>query len=123
MSNPFVFMDLRTGDPLRSRRFYTELFGWAITDVPAGPVAIPMFTGVDGVWGGLTPLAADDDRRPQWIPYAPVTDLDAAVKRAAELGATVVRARVDIPQGSVAVIDDPTGATLALWQAKPAESS
>jgi predicted enzyme related to lactoylglutathione lyase len=120
MSNPFVFMDLRTGDPARSRRFYTDLLDWTIIDVPAGPANVPMFTGADGPWGGLTPLTADDDRRPQWIPYAPVANLDAAVARARQLGATVVRARVEFPQGAVAVIDDPTGATLALWEAKPA---
>jgi catechol 2,3-dioxygenase-like lactoylglutathione lyase family enzyme len=64
MSNPFVFMDLRTGDPARSRRFYTDLLDWTIIDVPAGPANVPMFTGADGPWGGLTPLTADDDRRP-----------------------------------------------------------
>jgi hypothetical protein len=42
-----------------------------------------------------------------------------AVERAVEFGATVARPRVDLPQGSVAVIDDPTGATLALWEPKP----
>jgi predicted enzyme related to lactoylglutathione lyase len=123
MGSPFVFMDLRTDDPAGSRRFYTDLFGWTVTDVPAGLATIPMFTGMDGAWGGFTPLAADDDRRPQWIPYAPVADLDAAVTRAVEFGATVVRSRVDFPQGSVAVIDDPAGATLALWQAKLANES
>ncbi len=120
MSNPFVFLDLRTSDAARSRRFYTELFDWTIVDVPAGQTTMPMFTGADGPWGGLTALAADDDRRAQWIPYAPVANLDAAVARATQLGATVVRARVELPQGAVAVIDDPTGATLALWEAKPA---
>jgi predicted enzyme related to lactoylglutathione lyase len=120
MTNPFVFMDLRTTDPTRSRRFYTDLFGWTIVDVPTGPVTMAMFTGPDGTWGGFTTLAADDDRRPQWTPYAPVADLDAAVARATELGATLVRSRVDFPQGSVAVIDDPAGATLALWEAKSA---
>jgi predicted enzyme related to lactoylglutathione lyase len=121
MSNPFVFMDLRTGDPGRSRRFYSELFGWTITDVPAGPTVMPMFTGAEGAWGGFTPLAADDERRPQWIPYAPVPDLDAAVARATELGASVIRPRVDFPQGSVVVVDDPAGATLALWEPSSAE--
>jgi uncharacterized protein len=119
MSNPFVFMDLRTGDPARSRRFYADLFNWTIIDVPAGPETVSMFTGVDGPWGGFTPLTAEDARKPQWIPYAPVADLDVAVARARELGATVVRARVELPQGAVAVIDDPTGVTLALWEAKP----
>lgn len=120
MDYPFVFMDLRTTDRDRSRRFYTELFGWMVTDVPAGPGTVPMFTGDDGPWGGLTQLDENDSRRPQWIPYAPVADLDRAVERAVELGATVVRSRVDLPQGSVAVIDDPTRATLALWEPKAA---
>lgn len=113
MSHPFVFMDLRTTDQDRSRHFYGELFGWAVTDSPGGA----MFTGSSGApWGGLTPLAEQDTRRPQWIPYAPVADLEDALRRAVELGGTVVRERVDLPQGSVAVIDDPSGATMALWQ-------
>jgi predicted enzyme related to lactoylglutathione lyase len=49
-----------------------------------------------------------------------VAELDAAVARATALGAIVVRSRIDFPQRLVAVIDDPAGATLALWEAKPA---
>lgn len=105
-------MDLRTTDKATTSRFYGELFGWPITDSPGGA----MFTDSDGPWGGLTELAEADPRRPQWIPYAPVDDLVDALRRAVELGATVVRERVDLPQGSVAVIDDPSGATMALWQ-------
>ncbi|MEV0348232.1 hypothetical protein AB0H88_20870 [Nonomuraea sp. NPDC050680] len=40
MTQPFVFMDLRTADPGGSRRFYTELFGWRVADVPAGPATV-----------------------------------------------------------------------------------
>jgi predicted enzyme related to lactoylglutathione lyase len=115
MSLPFVFMDLRTTDRDQSRGFYTDLFGWTVTDVP-----VPMFAGADGPWGGLTQLAENDTRRPQWIPYVSVPDLDRAVARAVELGASVARSRVDLPQGSVVVIDDPTGAALALWEPAPA---
>jgi len=68
-------------------------------------------------WGGFTPLADGDPRRPQWIPYVPVADLDAAAAQAVALGARVVRPRTDLPPGSVVVIDEPGGATLALWQA------
>lgn len=106
----FVFMDLRTADPDRSRAFYGELFGWQSTG--------PLFTGARAPWGGLTHLAPDDDRQPQWVPYAPVEGLDAALARAVDLGATVVRPRVDLPQGSVAVIEDPMGAILALWESR-----
>jgi hypothetical protein len=110
MGNPFVFMDLRTTDQDRAKHFYGELFGW--------PVADAMFTGPGSPWGGLTQLTDDDARRPQWIPYVPVDDLADAVGKAAELGATIVRARVDLPQGALAVIDDPSGATMALWQSR-----
>lgn len=122
MAQPFFFMDLRTGDIEVSRRFYAELFGWTVADVPAGPVTAPMFVDADGPWGGVTQLADDDDRRPQWIPYALVTGLQDAVERATELGATIVRPRVDLPAGSVIVIEDPEGATIALWEHAPATS-
>jgi predicted enzyme related to lactoylglutathione lyase len=120
---PFVFMDLRTADVEASRRFYTELFDWTVADVPAGPATVPMFVDADGPWGGFTQLAGDDDRRPQWIPYAPVTGLEDAAKRATELGASVVRPRVDFPAGSVIVIQDPAGATIALWEPAAAPST
>lgn len=121
MTPPFVFMDLRTADLEASRRFYTELFGWTVADVPAGPATVPMFVDGDGPWGGFTQLAEGDTRRPQWIPYAPVTGLEDAAKRAMELGAAIVRPRVDFPAGSVIVIQDPEGATIALWE--PATAS
>jgi uncharacterized protein len=82
-----------------------------------------MFVDADGPWGGFTQLAEDDDRRPQWIPYAPVTGLDDAAKRATELGATIVRPRSDFPVGSVIVIQDPEGATIALWEPATASTS
>jgi predicted enzyme related to lactoylglutathione lyase len=44
--------------------------------------------------------------------------VDDAAGRAVGLGAQVVRPRVDFPAGSVIVIQDPAGATLALWQAR-----
>jgi predicted enzyme related to lactoylglutathione lyase len=110
VSHPFVFMDLRTTDRERSRSFYGDLFGWSATE--------SLFMGDQGPWGGLTQLAQDDERQPQWVPYTPVDDLDKAVARAVELGATITRPRVDLPQGSVTVIEDPTGATLALWEPK-----
>jgi len=120
---PFVFMDLRTADVADARHFYTELFGWTVADVPAGPATVPMFVDMDGPWGGFTQLAEDDDRRPQWIPYVTVTGLEDATKRATQLGASVVRPRVDFPIGSVLVIQDPTGATVALWEPAAAGST
>lgn len=113
MTPPLVFLDLRTTDAAASRKFYGELFGWTVIDVP-----VPMFTGPEGPWGGLTELVEDDERQPQWVPYVEVADLDEAIQKATSLGATLSRGRVELPQGAVAVITDPTGAVLALWQTK-----
>lgn len=113
MSQVFVFHDVRTTDLDASRRFYTEMFGWPITESPGGL----LFGGDGAAWGGFTPLAAGDERRPQWIPYVPVPDVDAAAEQAVTLGARIVKPRTDLPPGSVVVIDEPGGATLALWQA------
>jgi predicted enzyme related to lactoylglutathione lyase len=52
------------------------------------------------------------------VPYVEVADLDEAIQNATSLGATLSGARVDLPQGSVAVITDPTGAVLALWETR-----
>ena len=118
MTGPFVFFDLRTPDAEMSRAFYAELAGLTVTDVPAGTGTISMFTGGDGApWGGFTVLPEGDPRAPQWVPYLPVSDLDQAGRRAVELGATVIRDRTDLPQGSLMVFTDPGGATVALWQA------
>jgi predicted enzyme related to lactoylglutathione lyase len=120
MTSPFVFMDLRTTDPEASRDFYTRMFDWTVVDAPAGPGTIPLFGDAERPWGGFTPLAGDDGRAPQWIPYVPVGDVDEAVARAVALGATLLRPRVDLPPGSIAVIADPGGAAVALWQAAEA---
>jgi uncharacterized protein len=114
---PFIFFDLRTPDVSRSRAFYRDLAGLTVDDVPAGSATIPMFTTDGEVWGGLTELPPGDSRLPQWIPYLPVDDVDDARERAIALGATVVRERTDLPAGSVVVIADPGGATVALWHA------
>jgi uncharacterized protein len=113
---PFVFFDLRTPDAAVSRRFYAELAAVTVEDVPAGDRTLPLFADAGGVWGGLTELPAGDPRPPQWVPYLTVDDVDAAAAHAVELGATVVRERTDLPAGSVVVITDPGGATVALWQ-------
>ncbi|MEV6850123.1 VOC family protein [Actinoplanes sp. NPDC051411] len=113
MAVPFVFFDLRTPDVAASRAFYAQLFGWVAADGP-----MPMLTDGGAPWAGFTPLAPDDARRPQWVPYAPVDDLDQATGRAVALGATLVRGRTELPVGSLTVIEDPAGATIVLWEAR-----
>jgi uncharacterized protein len=56
-----------------------------------------------------------------WLPYVGVDDIKAATAKAKSLGAKVI---VDIREvmghGQMSVLSDPTGATIALWEAKKA---
>jgi uncharacterized protein len=121
MPGPFVFFDLRTPDVARSRAFYTELAGLGVTDLDVGPdQTVPVFTADGAPWGGFTALPEGDPRPPQWVPYLPVVDVDDTAVRAIGLGAQVIRERTELPTGSVVVITDPGGATVALWQERAA---
>src|SRR5918992_245164 len=54
---------------------------------------------------------------PHWSSYVSVEDVDAAAARARELGAEVVAGPLDVMEaGRMAVVRDPTGALVHLWQ-------
>ena len=56
---------------------------------------------------------------PHWNLYVTVPSADAAATRAAQLGATVLDAPFDVMhQGRMAIIRDPTGAVVQLWEPK-----
>jgi predicted enzyme related to lactoylglutathione lyase len=59
---------------------------------------------------------------PQWMAYVKVKSVDASAKKAAELGGRVVMAPMDVmTAGRMAVLQDPTGATFSLWEARDHE--
>jgi predicted enzyme related to lactoylglutathione lyase len=54
---------------------------------------------------------------PAWLQYACVEDADAGARRAKELGATLLAEPFEVMQyGRMVLLQDPTGALLALWQ-------
>ena len=57
---------------------------------------------------------------PHWLPYVTVDDPDATLARAKKLGAKIPVEPTDIPNiGRFAVLQDPTGALLAVMKALP----
>lgn len=111
MSKNFVWFDNRSSAPEKSVAFYEALLGWKT--MPEGPPGMTMFAGGEGPFAGVSDAAGDVKG---WIVYAEVKDVDAATERATGLGAKVVAPRTKGPAGDFTVIQDPGGATLALWQ-------
>ncbi|MEI6891818.1 MAG: VOC family protein [Pontiella sp.] len=109
--------ELITSDKEGCLEFYTQLFGWETEnmELPGGAVYTLFKVGERPVAGCFQP-DADSKTPPMWLSYVNVADLDATVKKAQELGAAVIKERMDLPMGSFAIISDPQGAVLAFWQ-------
>ncbi len=93
--------------------FYTSLFGW--TPSPMGEGQVLFSRGEEQV--GSAMQSADTTKPTQWLNYVAVDSLAASTKKAQAAGAELVYGPVAVPaMGSFAVLADPTGAPIALWQ-------
>ena len=116
MANPFGYLELHTTDASRAKRFYTELFGWKTKDIPAPKIGT--YTEVGTEEGPPAGLMAQQEpgARSTWLAYVTVAKLDETVTRAQKLGAAVIVPRTAIPEGAFAVLEDPTGARIGVFQ-------
>jgi predicted enzyme related to lactoylglutathione lyase len=114
----FCWVDLATTDTGAAKGFYTAVFGWTAADLPTdlGPPYTIFSLDAKGVCG-MYPLGPEQGEHPFWLSYVCVADLDATVAAAQALGGEVAMPPMDVmEEGRLAVIRDPTGAHLGLWQ-------
>ena len=114
------FVDTLTEDVVAARAFYEGLFGWEFAGPgpmpgdPPGEYWVARLHGAEVAAVGTAPAAGTV---PGWNTHVSVDDVDATVRRATGLGARLLVAPVDAPPaGRLAVIADPTGAPMTLWQ-------
>lgn len=117
----FCWVELTTSDAEAAKEFYTQLFGWATSDVPMGEGHVYTMLEIDE-----KPVAAlyemyDEQRDqgipPNWASYVSVADADETAEKAESLGATVLAGPMDVfEEGRTAMFQDPTGAAFAIWQ-------
>ncbi|MBW8370803.1 MAG: VOC family protein [Thiobacillus sp.] len=121
MANPFVHVELHTGDLAQAKAFYSGLFDWSLQDLPMPGGSYTMINVGEGTGGGML---GDPGMPPHWMAYIGVDDVVATTAKARSLGATVVRDVMEVGDyGWMSVMTDPTGATFALWQVKTPEQS
>jgi len=119
----FCWVELATSDQPAAKKFYTSLFGWSADDMPMGPDDFYTMFRLEGRDAGAAyTLRAEQRERgvpPHWNLYVAVENADAAVERATSLGGKALGLAFDVfDAGRMANIQDPTGAMIAVWEAK-----
>jgi predicted enzyme related to lactoylglutathione lyase len=116
----FCWVDLTTPDPAGAKAFYQALFGWEADDVPMGDDgSVYSMMKVDGkLVCAISPQNENQTGLPPiWNSYVCVADADSVLESAKELGATVHAPAFDVfDAGRMAVLQDPQGAFVLLWQ-------
>ena len=116
MRPDILWAELATSDAESAKAFYTSVFGWEYRDNPIGGGQVYSTALRDGK--DVAALFGSDEP-PHWNCYVTVESAEATAARAAELGATVAAEAFDVMEvGRMAVIIDPVGAALCLWEPK-----
>jgi len=118
----FCWEELGTRDAAAAKAFYQALFGWSMEDheMPDGTGCYTMIRHQGDDLAGLYQLQgpAFAGVPSHWMSYVLVADVEAAATRVRELGGAVVQGPMDVQGvGRMAVLRDPQGAMLALFQA------
>ena len=126
LQGSFCWIELGTSDADGAKKFYSELFGWTASDVPAGPDMVYTMLKLNGKDVGalykLTEQHKTQGVPPHWLSYISVDSADESAERAQQLGGKVVMAPFDVMDvGRMAMVQDPAGATFAIWQARKHE--
>jgi predicted enzyme related to lactoylglutathione lyase len=117
------WVELATTDQKAGVAFYRALFDWGVSEQPIGPTEVYSMFQVRGQEVGAAYSMRDDERKmgvpPHWNLYVTVASVDDSARRAQELGGTLLAPPFDVMDaGRMAVVQDPTGAIIQLWEAK-----
>lgn len=112
----FCWTDLCTADVQGAIAFYATLLGWEPAEIPdTGGYTLMRLRGAEVC--GISAASADSPALPRWTSWVSVADADATVARAVELGGAIAREGLEVmSRGRSAVVTDPQGAAVGLWQ-------
>jgi uncharacterized protein len=108
-----VHIEIPTQSGKESAEFYEKLFGWHIER--DDELDYTMFDPHEGPGGGFSPLG-DMVSPGDILIYVNSADIQADLKKAEELGGTIVTEKTEIPNtGWFGMFQDPTGNTIGLY--------
>lgn len=110
------WVDLASSDAPRARDFYTALFGWTADESGAEYGGYLTFRKDGRTVAGLGP-AMPGAQPDAWLTHLLVEDAEEAERAAGDNGAQSLAPTMDVgDQGRLAVVADPGGAVVGLWE-------
>lgn len=119
MSNhPIVHVEISANDREVAGKFYAELFGWNVQQMPEMNYAMFDY-GIEGVGGGLNPVQ-ENNPAGTVIVYVDTDDIEADLAKVEKLGGKIVTPKTEIPgMGWFGMFNDPTGNLIGLYSNLP----
>lgn len=117
------WIDLSTSDPAAAQAFYGALLGWEFAASPTDQGGEYIMATLNGeTVAGLMqqqPEQAAMGIPSLWNTYVTVTDAEATIAKVSAAGGQVMMPPMDVMDaGRMAVVVDPAGAVICLWQPK-----
>jgi predicted enzyme related to lactoylglutathione lyase len=107
MPHPVIHAEIRSVDPDATREFFAALFDWQVASEGAFPGYTFIDTGVEnGTYVAISPLQGAED---EVLFFVGVEDVEATLRKAEELGGTIVQPAQHVPGTSFGVFADAHG--------------
>ncbi|HEV8120842.1 MAG TPA: VOC family protein [Candidatus Polarisedimenticolia bacterium] len=115
-----AWFDITTKDMARSKEFYGKLFDWQFTSVQGTDLAVEIVAG--GTPIGTIRVAEGAISPFNGVSYVQVADIQAACKKARDLGAKVVEGfpfNLADGAGAIGLFVDPAGHPMGMYSRTP----
>jgi uncharacterized protein len=115
----FCWNELATSNVEIAKDFYGKVFSWKFSDYDMGGMTYTMIKKNDKEIAGIWAIPKDKEKEipPHWMAYILVENLEASLEIAHKNGASIIKQASKMGDfGLFAIITDPTGAHIALWQ-------
>ena len=103
MGLPATNFEINSADPAKAKRFYSDVFGWKMNDVPNNYTFVDTDAGGKGIGGGIGPLRGP---KPFVTIYIVSPDVNATLAKATKVGPTTTIALFSDLDGNVIGLTD-----------------
>ena len=117
----FCWSELATTDVGKAKDFYGKVFGWQFKEIKTDDMTYTMIKSQKGTqeFAGIWQIPSDQQEHipPHWMAYILVENVQDTLAESMKHGAKEMKGVTHVgDMGKFAIICDPTGAHIALWE-------